>query len=367
METIINEKGEKCFICAIKGKAKKATPEEKVRQKLLEELMQKKLIPKEFIWVEVRLSKYGIPDTNERADVVINAEKEDNEELVYVPIVVIECKNEDVPITYKVIKQVENYANKLGVVLYGVTNGVEMDWYLWDTPKEEYIQIVDIPTYQELLLNQGFVPIKNVPYYSTPFKVYGSNFPKRLIPFVDNLSNLFENTSEQMPIVPFDDFEIAKDGGIRAESNNNPVGEPWVGNYRYFIISRKKGYSFSIGFCVYILEHGAYLTVSIDGYGGKTGHHSLQLYLGDWVHLKGDKVEVWHDGTITTGKGRAKNQDMIDMVLANYPHLIRNNRVFLGTLDNSKPFKFSDESIQTFIVDLIKYVLCREKLRRDKK
>lgn len=353
-----SSKGQKCYLCLARKRLILAKPEEKVRQELLHHLITNRAVPLQHLGVERLLSKYVDTHSKKRADIIIEA----NTQTATLPIVVIECKRDDIPITFKVIDQVEEYAEILQSDFYCVTNGIERDWYLWDEQLESYVPIQEFNSYQDLIDKTGLTVVQSNPFYATPQHNYSHNFPEKLIPFVDNLNQLLTNTSIQFPTTSFAGFNIIQDGGLRKESNSNPSGEAWEGDYRYFIIQAPEGYTFTVGFCVYIFEYGAYLTVSIDK-GERGNHHSLQLYLWDWINIRRDQVSIWHDGTITAGKGSIKRQLMIDLTKSIYPELIVNNQVFFGYLDNSKQFNFNNEDVQDFFINLIKYVLCREEMR----
>ena len=98
------------------------------------------------------------------------------------------------------------------------------------------------------------------------------------------------------------------------------------------------------------------------------GHNSLQLTLDDWSLMKGDKVQIWHDGKITVGKlGSAKKEEMIEFVRNIYPNMVLRDHIFLGTLDNSQELTFENQDVKIFVENVVKYVICREKFRIMKK
>lgn len=359
IEIVLNNNGDECYLCIVRKRLIKATPEEKIRQEVLKFLIEEKMVPIEMICVEMRLDKYEIEATNDRADIIIEMEENINNSVTLKPIVVIECKSQDTALTYKTVEQVERYANKLGVSIYGMTNGINQDWYIWNEDQQEYLQIKALPTYLEILAQKGHDIVEHHPYFDTPQNVYDLSFPKKLIPFIDNLSNLFEDINFKMELPrAIGNITVIKDGGKRKESNTNPSGEPWVGYYRYFLLSNNKNELSSIGFKVYIRTDLAYLNISINE------HHSLQLCLNNWIHLKGDVIEIWHDGTTTTGKGSAKRKDVIQFVQSVEPDLIKNQQIFLGSLNNSQKFSFENDDVLDFFDRLVRYVIARELFRK---
>ena len=81
------------YMDLIRNKPVLATPEETVRQKLLYYIINDLKVPKALIKVEERLSHYGV-DTDDIADIIIEGYKE--KENTVEPVVVIECKAEDI-------------------------------------------------------------------------------------------------------------------------------------------------------------------------------------------------------------------------------------------------------------------------------
>ena len=362
--------GVKYFRCLKRGKLIKATPEEEVRQQLLTMLLSDELkIPKDMLHVEMGIAEYGI-GTNDRVDIIINYETEEG----IFPLVLIECKRPEIPLTYKVMQQLERYndhfvVNEFAAKVLGMTNGHTIDWFLLGNDKE-YRQIETLPNYQQMIEGQGFIYIENNNYISSGQEEESQDVPGLIRPFVMNMSNLFLNEQNVMPSIIGEGFEVVEDKGLRLESNGNASGGNWDGEYRCLLlnsedfnnVSTDDTNHFTIGFCVFSSET-PYLTCSFDN-NITPNHNSLQLRLNDWLRIKGSKVELWHDGTITIGHlGGAKREALITFVEGIYPELVVNNHIFLGELDNSKKLSFSDEDVKLFMSNLIKYVLCREKFR----
>lgn len=361
--------GIKYFRCLKRGRLIKATPEEEVRQQLLKTLLSDLKVPKDMLHVEERISKYGV-ETKDRVDIVIDYE---TEEYCY-PLVIIECKRPEIPLTYQVMQQLERYndhfvVNEFAAKVLGMTNGHTIDWFLLGEDNQ-YKQVETPPDYQQIIEGQGFTYIKNNSYISSVQDEDFEDVPTFIRPFVMNISNLFLNEQYVISSIIGEGFKIVEDKGLRLESNGNASGGNWDGEYRCLLlnsedfnnVSTDDTNHFTMGFCVFPSET-PYLACSFDN-NITPNHNSLQLRLNDWLRIKGSKVEVWHDGTITIGHlGRAKREGLIMFVASIYPELVVNNHIFLGELDNSKKLSFSDEDVELFMSNLIKYVLCREKFR----
>lgn len=349
------------YRCRVRRRLIVITPEEYVRQTLLGQLLKDKKIPLDMIGVEERLDKYDIDgETNCRADIIVRRRVNDGHE----PLILIECKRQAVPLTGRVINQVDVYNSYLNVDIIGVTNGRQTDWYWLDENTNEYEEIEDLPTYEEIMNKQGFVLVERQPYYATIDEEMYEEVPLRLRSFVMNLEKLFKQPHIENREGPSGDgFSFIDDLGAREQNNSNASGYSWNDEYRCFDLKCDKTYTETIGFMV-APSKDSYLAVSFskDAYGDT--HNSLQLKIGDWIRMKGDMVEVWHDGRITVGRLGSRTPSMlVEFVEKRYPELVVNGYIFLGSLDNSREFTFEQEDVKLFLTNLIKYVLCREAFR----
>ena len=111
--------GKDCYLDPIRNKLIHITPEETVRQRVIQYLIETG-VPSEMIDVEEHLSHYGI-NSNKRADIVVRAYENESNSLV--PVMVVECKAPNVTIGYKEQEQVFEYADLIGADFVVVTNG----------------------------------------------------------------------------------------------------------------------------------------------------------------------------------------------------------------------------------------------------
>lgn len=349
---------QKMFRCLVRQKLIKANPEEEVRQRVLKSLIEDNKIPLDMLCVEVRLNKYDNVNTNDRADIVIDHVVEETN--TRHSLILIECKSPGVPLTYKVLNQIERYNQYLGVSIFGMTNGLTTIWFMIDEESGEYRQIEELPTYNKIIENQGFVYLEDTEYHVMNENDFVET-PKFIRAFVANFHNLLNNTEDLFPMLEDGGFKCIRDGGLRFESNGNAGGGRWDGKHRFVLVNTGKLDNVTISFCLYSGD-SVYLACAFDD--NISNHNSLQLLLNNWIQLDKSKAEIWHDGTITIGNlGRAKNVEMLAFVSKIYPELIVHGKVFLGELDNSKKFTFENEDVKIFISNLIKYILCREQFR----
>ncbi len=351
--------GKKKLRCLIRKKLIAATPEEEVRQIFIHELLSRYEIPESMLCVEERLSHYGLKIIK-RADIIVDFESEGGR----FPLVIVECKARSIPLTYKVREQIDDYNSHLGAKIIGMTNGLITQWFSLNENSNEFEQIESLPSYSEICLNKGIKFIQYDIFHSLNEK--NEEFKKVtniLKPIVVNFSNLLLNKDKKIEI-NFGDYNI-EDIGIRIENNGNAGGEnDWNGEFRVLKLIDSKLKSKTISFRVFPFGSPIfpYLVVAYDN--GKSSHNSLQLNFGDWIAISGNILEFWHDGTMTVGhSGRVPNDSVIGIVSENYPELIVREKIYLGRLDVSKELTFEDEDLIRFFQNLIKYTICRERLR----
>jgi hypothetical protein len=59
-----------------------------------------------------------------------------------------------------------------------------------------------------------------------------------------------------------------------------------------------------------------------------------------------------------------KRNEVINFVQENTPELVVDNKIFIGSLQNTKAFLWEDSEIRDFIGELIKYGLVRDEFRK---
>ncbi len=116
------------------------TPEEWVRQHVVQFLLQDKKYPKSHINVEKLLK---INDLNKRYDVV-----------VYNPdgsiFILVECKAPEIKISQHTFDQIARYNMTLNAEYLMVTNGLNHYFCKMDYEKEKYDFLPELPEYQSL-------------------------------------------------------------------------------------------------------------------------------------------------------------------------------------------------------------------------
>ncbi len=128
----------KYILCVIRKKWIVLTPEEKVRQYILQQLIYEQHYPQKYISVEKTLK---VNELSKRYDIVVF-----NQSLE--PKILIECKAEFIEIKEKTLQQIATYNLKLNVPFLMVTNGKNS--YRFEIRENISEQISSFPVFELL-------------------------------------------------------------------------------------------------------------------------------------------------------------------------------------------------------------------------
>ena len=121
------------------------TPEEWVRQHVLQYLIMTKSVPKALIAVEMSLVLH---QQAKRADVVLYDRQT-------MPLLMVECKAPSVVLNQAVLEQITRYNMVLQVPFWWITNGLQHFIYHINYADNNYTFLADIPTFGEMLQLDG--------------------------------------------------------------------------------------------------------------------------------------------------------------------------------------------------------------------
>lgn len=114
------------------------TPEEKVRQWFIGVLKERMKVPEYMMMSEVAM-KFGGKDF--RADILVYGRDT-------APLMVVECKREDVPMSREVLEQALRYNLVLNVKYVVITNGLKTFGFVQDG--ETYSQMKQFPDWETM-------------------------------------------------------------------------------------------------------------------------------------------------------------------------------------------------------------------------
>ena len=135
-----NEKGDREIFDRVRKKFVALTPEEWVRQHLIEYLVQERKFPLSLLAVEKQLK---LNTTTKRTDVLAY-----NNSLQ--PILLAECKSPEINMDIQVLHQILRYNLVFNVRHLIVTNGMQHYVFLKEKNSDNWKQGVEFPFYQAL-------------------------------------------------------------------------------------------------------------------------------------------------------------------------------------------------------------------------
>lgn len=365
-----------CFLDPIRQKLIYITPEETVRQRVVSFLINELKVPANMISVEENLSHY-YKDIKKRADIVIMGYNV--KENASSPIAVIECKAPGVLLGEKASVQMIEYADTLLCDYAVLTDGNIMFCYKYDSLKDEYVQITELPKYSDMLFGKH----ENLPLEELPERLGFDELESYLDDYSDDIGvhtpafkavpalNLWEgllDTRHKMPCGKYGMFELLKDYGVRLLSYGNAAGGMFCGPYRSFLISVNGSTEFiSLSVSTYtkttkpdVIKTS--LNVAIDN--EKTSHHALQLIIDDNLSVVDNVCKFYHHGRIAVGNiGSGKVSELRSFVSDRYPEIIYGEKFLLGTLVHDRLWRLDDPEVVKVVENLISYALIRDEYR----
>lgn len=367
-----------------------ATPEETVRQGFVRYLTEKLRYPTEHIETEISLShfKKGVRD---RADIL--GRFPPNKTKKGLPLFLVECKAPGIVLTDDALDQCIRYDRHIktpGHIF--ITNGVDTCFYF--KRGRSYEPAKSLPSYKLLLKEERFrnAPrIKSFKYPPPPFSQrtgreilrwatsnevgwIGEGSPKGHLGYLMNLNGLIQSDYDRPKLPLTLRYGKILESGFRYTQFGNAAGGSWPGRYRFFIMQDKRGNHQIISLSIMGMLYGntdprfpgnhhghSMLIVAVDDFDKR--HNSLQLDLDKFVREDGNKLKLWHNGTLTAGnKGRQKSRDVLKYVSKKAPWLIKGGEVFLGELPAHRYARWADA--KDFLDRLIAYALIRDEFRR---
>lgn len=375
---IYKSKNQKSIYCLSRQILLHLTPEEIVRQELLETLINDMEIPASSISTEYHLSKKD-PKSKQRADVVVWEETKGGEKI---PLIVFELKANHIEITDQTLDQVLSYNEILKAQYVGVSNGDKT--VLYEVINNIPMPLVrDLYNYKELI--EGRVEyakhkkMKRLSYDLVAYDRYHEHLldegyiseatDSSLFAFIAELQNYLLtgdiNPENNSPVI----IEEVKSYG--SYSYGNASGGDYTGYYRSFITKNLKRHHYLIRIGIFGVGSysnnalygsrlgGTYLNVAIDNSG--TGSNILQLRIDKYFKLTGkDMYKIVHNGR----QNGFKNTEVIEFVKKHNPNLIKNEEVYLGELPNNKSISVIEGS--RFIENLLNYAYLRGELKKSK-
>lgn len=356
------------------------TPEEEVRQAILQVLIEDMEIPRETISTEYALNHMD-STSKQRADIVVWHKDRDGNELA---LLVLEIKAKHIELTDQTLEQVKSYNKILHAKYIGISNGKQMQ--LYEVKDDSVVPLTNEQyTYSELLKGKveytRFRQLRRLPYELTIYDRYmrfllqtgyiGEGTPVELHPFISELQNFilcgdFIQSGKYQT-------KIMEDLSYGIFSFGNASGGTFPGYYRSLIVRDLSGKHtiYRIGIfgtptfvndSVYGNRKGnTYLTVAVDHSGLST--NILQLNIDQFISFSKEQksYELYHNGR----RNGFTNNEVIEKVKHFSPTLIIDEKVYLGCLSAQTSISAMEGS--EFIERLIEYASVRVYLEEKKR
>jgi hypothetical protein len=355
-------------LCAVRKRLIHKTPEETVRQSVIQYLVTEKGYPIDIIDVETPLSRKN-KNIKGRADIIIH----DFDGNV---ICLIECKEPNETLTDRVIDQLLKYDEVFLAQTIGIIIG--NNFFLWadidDSGNPSLL--ADFPNFKTFF-GEGeveyFLPdtfrFEKYQYSQDTLEefiqegIFGDATESKYYPFMMNLFNFYLDESDKMRLEGYEDL------GVKYNKYGNAGGGSFAGEYRAILEENSQAIvSFSISSMASgeskPIHTSLLFAVDIKGY----FHLSLELRADKHIKISENFAIITHDGTITIGKlGAAKRSELIEFIRTKKPELIRDERIFLGSFDLRIEITSSLQSTKEFVKNSITYALLRDEFRALKK
>ena len=379
--------GKDCYLDPVRQKLIFVKPEETVRQKVISFLRDGLHVPVRMLTVEEPLVHYGVK-SKDRTDIIVLAV--DDEENTY-PLAVVECKAPSVALDEKAMNQMLDYSDALAASYVMLTNGEDCFCYRWDEENNQYVDIVTLPVYTDMMEGKYTGEAEEEPPERFPFdqlesylrqtfdenekdNVYTDISPATPLSLAVPVFNLLEGLLDyrvKMPAGDYGLFRLVEDYGVRMMTYGNAAGGQFYGPYRSFLVDVNGSTEFfSVSVSTYwkstwnLEENPPKTCISVAHDNEKSSHHALQLVVEDNCGVMGDEVRFYHHGRIAIGRiGSGKKADLMKLVEKRYPKIIDGNGYYLGKIKNDHLLRLDEPDVIDLIVNLISYSIVRDEYR----
>lgn len=380
IKTVISHSGEKGFLDPIRGKVVRITPEETVRQHLLQHLLIELNIPRQSILVEESLAHLD-RSLRDRVDILVRIPNGTH-------LMLTECKAPGVQLQGEPSRQLMNYNRVVKAPYIMLTNGRESYVYNYQENSGTFEAMHQMPDYQMMLDNKTDTPIySHISYWKRPafselnniayqeMAIFGGMLGEgtsgNLRPSVLNLCHALLDEKRKIPT----NFEIPghfiiEDRGCLYLSLGNASGSGYPGRYRWLVAHDTKGKTHN----VYMAVFGTGLTRNKSGEITGGGYTSLvcgseengkvvsrlQINLDRFLipDIKGHQLT--HNGK----RAKGTIESMIDFISQQTPTLLDEKKTIqLGWLDTRNELRLSEIATARVIGNLVVYILLRSRIR----
>ncbi|MEZ4474789.1 MAG: type I restriction enzyme HsdR N-terminal domain-containing protein [bacterium] len=365
--------GKACFIDLARGCPVLDKPEERVRQCVLQHLVQHLGFP-----IHLLDSEHRLPRDQDRADIVVHVPQPDGSGSRY--LAVIECKAPEVPLDDDVQAQAERYAAKLDAQVYGVTDGRVIK--TWHRSQDGWTAVTCFPNLAMLLgrvqpadLVSPTASIERPEFGEIDDVFFGMRLHEADAihgpdDFLINLSSLFFDTTDGPEGMSADGWRCDQDRGLVQTSFGNAgnTSHAYSGPYRALILRHEEDGKALVFYRTWITysSSGAepYTMLALGIHHPESGrrHHAVQLNLQKAVAFDAEGALLTHSGSLSRGGGGSfKRAGVLAQVAGGAPDLVVDGHIRLGRLPTDRLIEWSDA--YPILVRLLRYARAIDGLR----
>lgn len=359
--------------CLVRGKEVPATPEERVRQRVLHWLINEKAWNVDNLRLEWKYDWISDPSRSHiRPDIELLDKHDDppSSRSDRCVLVVVECKHEDVPMSKAVDNQAIEYGIKAKAHYIWVTNGKQHRFLALDDGRWKPVK--SIP-----LLGEEYEPpsasvefpdvhdIKAVAKYLCTMRLGQLNEPEMTCERAFALALykvIFEILDEKRMPYSHDGVHLLEYSGAAFQEFKNKSGRSYYTRYANVVAAtRGRVEAMSVAINMWGNEE---IRLCVGVSKAERKHHALQLNFAsncEW-NCENQSWDVWHDGRMSA----VKSADVLEAVReAGHAdwivHYDGKEWVYLGELPNVECANW--ENSKNFVANLLHYCIIRTNLR----
>lgn len=375
--------GKECYYDRYRKNLIEVTPEETVRQKVALLLESRYGVPKSMIKTEEAMSHYDEKKRG-RADIIIDMPDKNGQTKT---LAIVECKKPDVDITFVVFNQAKRYRDIAGGKYIFITNGLELEVFVYMEDTEEYVRLEEIPSYEEMLGDMYRPADFKIPeftrftmeelkdqdiideYNRAGSWIYGESTEAEMRMFCVNLYQCFLDSQHKLSPTVRESFEMVEDLGRKWMDHTNAGGGHYEGTYRAFMVRDRHGDMQIVSLSLFGTDPNfrnenrrsyTYLVVAVDAF--NKSHNSLQYNMDDFCKKdKTGRMVFRHNGS----KSNAKNATVLEKVNELGKGLkVFEKSIYIGSMKSDKILYLDDSEVAEVIYNLIEYALIREEIKK---
>lgn len=362
--------GRRAFIDLVRGCPVLDLPEERVRQRVLQHLVDHLGFP-----VHLLDSEHRIAHVADRADIVVRLL--DAERGVERCLAVIECKEPGVPLNDDVRDQAKRYATKLKAPYLAITDGRSLltwhsadggaNWRAVDGFPNLRMLLDEIPPAHlvsptRCIPRPDFEDLLDPLYVTRLLRMAAIDEEDR---FLINLASLFFDDRVGPKGQEFDGWRCVEDRQLVATSFGNAgyKSHAYPGPYRSLLLEHPQHGKVLTFYRTWNAGPNTMLALGIHHIEDGRRHHATQLNLRRAVEF-GDEgfAEVRHTAKVSMGTGGSfKQADVVARVAAQAPDMVIDGRIYLGRLPTNRLITWEDAF--PVLVRLLRFALAVDGLR----